>query len=76
MPVNTKQDSYQPVTFDAVKIGLASPEKIREWSHGEVTKPEGDVLELTTMTEEDFNAIAQSLGGLFGTMAPAAEPAA
>ncbi len=27
-------------TFEAVKIGLASPEKIREWSYGEVTKPE------------------------------------
>ena len=24
----------------AIQIGLASPEKIREWSHGEVTKPE------------------------------------
>ncbi len=32
--------NYQPITFDAIKIGLASPEKIREWSHGEVTKPE------------------------------------
>ncbi len=31
---------YQPMTFDAIKIGLASPEKIREWSRGEVTKPE------------------------------------
>ena len=27
-------------TFDSIKIGLASPEKIREWSHGEVTRPE------------------------------------
>ena len=27
-------------TFDAIKIGLASPEKIREWSRGEVKKPE------------------------------------
>ena len=26
--------------FEAIKISLASPEKIREWSHGEVTKPE------------------------------------
>nr|WP_330407179.1 DNA-directed RNA polymerase subunit beta' [Agathobacter rectalis] len=26
--------------FDAIQIGLASPEKIREWSHGEVKKPE------------------------------------
>ena len=38
---------YQPMSFDAIKIGLASPEKIREWSRrgsdekaGEVTKPE------------------------------------
>ena len=28
------------MTFDAIKIGLASPEKILEWSKGEVTKPE------------------------------------
>ncbi|MBR3685171.1 MAG: DNA-directed RNA polymerase subunit beta' [Clostridia bacterium] len=27
-------------SFDAMQISLASPEKIREWSHGEVTKPE------------------------------------
>jgi DNA-directed RNA polymerase subunit beta' len=33
-------DGYQPITFDAIKIGLASPEKILEWSRGEVTKPE------------------------------------
>lgn len=26
--------------FDSIRIGIASPEKIREWSHGEVTKPE------------------------------------
>ena len=31
---------YQPETFDAIRIGLASPEKIRSWSHGEVKKPE------------------------------------
>ena len=35
-----KNEVYQPMTFDAIKIGLASPEKIREWSRGEVTKPE------------------------------------
>ena len=28
-----KQVSYQPMTFDKIKIGLASPDKIREWSH-------------------------------------------
>ena len=26
--------------FDAIRISLASPEQIREWSYGEVTKPE------------------------------------
>ena len=36
----TKQQNYQPVTFDAMRIRLASPERIREWSYGEVTKPE------------------------------------
>ncbi len=36
----TKNEAYQPMTFDAIKIGLASPEKIREWSRGEVMKPE------------------------------------
>ena len=25
--------------FDAIKIGMASPEQIREWSYGEVKKP-------------------------------------
>ena len=35
-----QQEEYKPTTFDAIKIGLASPEKIREWSHGEVKKPE------------------------------------
>ena len=39
MPTNNEQE-YQPLTFDAIKIGLASPEKILEWSKGEVTKPE------------------------------------
>ena len=32
--------SIQEITYDAIKIGLASPEKIREWSKGEVRKPE------------------------------------
>ena len=34
------KDTYQPLTFDAIQIGLASPERILEWSHGEVKKPE------------------------------------
>ncbi|MEH2955190.1 DNA-directed RNA polymerase subunit beta' [Candidatus Merdisoma sp. JLR.KK011] len=40
MPETTNQAVYQPMTFDAIRIGLASPEKIREWSKGEVKKPE------------------------------------
>ncbi len=38
--MNKQSETYQPLTFDAIRIGLASPEKIREWSHGEVQKPE------------------------------------
>ena len=40
MPENMNNDTNQAMLFDAIQIGLASPEKIREWSHGEVTKPE------------------------------------
>ncbi len=36
----TNNTTYQPMTFDKIKIGLASPEKIRQWSKGEVKKPE------------------------------------
>ena len=40
MPETANKEAYQPMTFDAIKIGLASPEKIRDWSRGEVKKPE------------------------------------
>ena len=40
MAINIDTEQEQPIYFDAIKIGLASPEKIREWSYGEVTKPE------------------------------------
>ena len=40
MPETSNNETYQPMTFDAIKIGLASPEKIKEWSRGVVTKPE------------------------------------
>ena len=35
---NAREEKH--ITYDAIKIGLASPEKIREWSRGEVKKPE------------------------------------
>ena len=38
--INRQTDKYEPLSFDAIRIGLASPSKIREWSHGEVKKPE------------------------------------
>jgi len=42
MPETVKKEetTNQALSFDAIRIGLASPEKIREWSHGEVKKPE------------------------------------
>ena len=40
MPETNNKDMNQAMQFDAIQIGLASPEKIREWSHGEVKKPE------------------------------------
>ncbi|MDO4261232.1 MAG: DNA-directed RNA polymerase subunit beta' [Eubacteriales bacterium] len=40
MPEVTNNDNYQPMSFDAIKIGLASPDTILGWSRGEVTKPE------------------------------------
>jgi DNA-directed RNA polymerase subunit beta' len=41
MPDFSSVNEQQPsLIYDAIKIGLASPEKIREWSRGEVKKPE------------------------------------
>ena len=40
MSAINNQETEQQMNFDAIKIGLASPEKIREWSRGEVKKPE------------------------------------
>ncbi len=40
MPEVVNNQSSPEITYDAIKIGLASPEKIREWSRGEVKKPE------------------------------------
>ena len=40
MPETNNIENNEAMQFDAIQIGLASPEKIREWSHGEVKKPE------------------------------------
>src|SRR5471030_2504378 len=47
--------------FDAIKIGLASPEKIHSWSHGEVTKPE-TINYRTFKTERDGLFCARIFG--------------
>ena len=53
MPETTNNETYQPITFDAIKIGLASPDKIREWSHGEVLKPE--TINYRTFSAQDLS---------------------
>ncbi|MBQ3782647.1 MAG: DNA-directed RNA polymerase subunit beta' [Lachnospiraceae bacterium] len=40
MPEISNTNAEPSLTYDAIKIGLASPERIREWSRGEVKKPE------------------------------------
>ena len=41
MPMNTREEKQSfPADFDAISIKLASPERIKQWSYGEVTKPE------------------------------------
>ena len=56
MPEAMNKEKYQPITFDAIKIGLASPEKIREWSRGEVKKPE-TINYRTLKPEKDENSL-------------------
>ncbi len=34
------EENYNELNFESIKVGLASPDKIREWSYGEVKKPE------------------------------------
>src|SRR5574343_1302799 len=40
MQTITTKKTMDPVSFDQVKLSLASPDKILEWSYGEITKPE------------------------------------
>ena len=61
MAETTNKEVYQPMTFDAIKIGLASPEKIREWSHGEVKKPE--TINYRTLKPEKDGLFCERLFG-------------
>jgi DNA-directed RNA polymerase subunit beta' len=49
------EENYNELNFESIKIGLASPEAIREWSYGEVTKPE----------TINYRTLKPEMGGLF-----------
>ena len=44
-----------PSSFNAVRISLASPEKIREWSYGEVKKPKPSITGPLNLKEMGFS---------------------
>ena len=54
-------EQEQALSFDAIRIGLASPEKIREWSHGEVKKPETIELQNIKTGKRRFVYIRENL---------------
>ena len=60
---NVKEEKH--ITYDAIKIGLASPEKIREWSRGEVKKPE--TINYRTLKPEKDGLFCEKIFGLAKT---------
>ena len=61
MPETNNIENNQAMQFDAIQIGLASPEKIREWSHGEVKKPE--TINYRTLKPEKDGLFCQKIFG-------------
>ena len=57
----TDNNISEQVAFDKIKIGLASPEKIREWSKGEVTKPE--TINYRTLKPEKDGLVCEKIFG-------------
>src|SRR5437667_1428870 len=51
----------KPITFDAIRIKLAAPQKIRDWSHGKVKKP-GTINYRTFKPERDGLFCARIFG--------------
>ena len=49
------------ITFESIKIGLASPEMIRSWSYGEVTKPE--TINYRTLKPESDGLFCEKIFG-------------
>ena len=56
---NLFEKPKNPLSFNAIKVSVASPEKIRSWSHGEVKKPET----INYRTTPDWGAAAARLAG-------------
>ena len=56
---NVKEEKH--IVYDAIKIGLASPEKIREWSRGEVKKPE--TINYRTLKPEKVGLFCEKIFG-------------
>ena len=61
MPETNNIENNQAMQFDAIQIGLASPEKIREWSHGEVKKPE--TINYRTLKPEKDGLVCEKIFG-------------
>ncbi len=61
MPETNNIENNQAMQFDAIQIGLASPEKIREWSHGEVKKPE--TINYRTLKPEKDSLFCEKIFG-------------
>ncbi len=62
---NKKQQSYQPVTFDAIRIGLASPEKIKEWATRKLSNGDEVVGEVTKPETINYRTLKPEKDGLF-----------
>jgi type VI protein secretion system component Hcp len=56
MRKKTDSDGHAPVEFDRIRIGLASPEMIKSWSHGEVKK-----LKPLTIVRSNQNVMVYSV---------------
>ena len=57
--LNLLKTQGQTEEFDAIRIGLASPEMIRSWSYGEVKKPE--TINYRTFTRSSARRLFSSM---------------
>ena len=57
----SENNNYELNNFESLQIGLASTEKILEWSHGEVTKPE--TINYRTLKPEKEGLFANGFSG-------------